>query len=155
MKDLDQKFRRRGIVDKKIDRSNVLELKKVVKLYGWPDRRLVGVKGELAAWLIAQHADFDIKFQKSCLKYMTASIPSNSNNYKLIAYLTDRILVNEGKRQLYGTQFHMSKDKLIPQPIKSISLLDKRRQKYRLGQMDRYATRLMRSFKKAQENRER
>ncbi|TSC96384.1 MAG: Uncharacterized protein Athens101426_389 [Parcubacteria group bacterium Athens1014_26] len=51
-----------------------------------------------------------------------------------IAYLKDRILINEGKKQLFGTQFITNKqnNKLTPRPIKDIKNLEKRRKEYNL-----------------------
>ena len=44
-----------------------------------------------------------------------------------VAYLTDRVLVNEGKKQLFGTQFLEVNGKLVPQPIADEANLEKRR----------------------------
>ncbi|MEW6170839.1 MAG: DUF6624 domain-containing protein, partial [Candidatus Omnitrophota bacterium] len=50
-----------------------------------------------------------------------------------IAYLKDRILINEGKKQLFGTQFYFNKKKkLIPYSISNPKNLDKRRKEYGL-----------------------
>jgi len=40
----------------------------LVKKYGRPSSKFVGLAGESAAWLIAQHSDYDVKFQERCLK---------------------------------------------------------------------------------------
>jgi hypothetical protein len=52
-------------------------------------------------WLLAQHADFDVGFQKSALEKIKAKFGTNSQNYK---YLHDRITCNTTGTQKYGTQ---------------------------------------------------
>lgn len=49
------------------------------------------------AWLLVQHMDNDLSFQKWFLAYL----PEGSENYK---YLSDRVLRGEGKKQRFGTQ---------------------------------------------------
>jgi hypothetical protein len=50
-----------------VDADNVAWLKTVVAKVGWPGRAMVGKDGAHAAWLLAQHADRDPVFQRSCL----------------------------------------------------------------------------------------
>lgn len=117
----DQKVRKKGVFDPILDQENTAVLKKIIKMYGWPTTNFVGKKASHFAWLLVQHADSDPKFQKHCLDLME----KNTVDW---AYLTDRILINEGKPQIYGTQFYEdSNEKLIPRPIKNINTLEKRR----------------------------
>ena len=55
------------IITKQIVISNTINLKKIIEKIGWPSEDKVGVRGESSAWLIAQHSDHDVKFQKKCL----------------------------------------------------------------------------------------
>lgn len=142
---IDQKIRRKamktGIWDKKIDKKNTLEMREIIKKYGWPIINLVGKKASKNAWLLVQHADHDVKFQKKCLKLMEDIYKRNSNfiNKTNIAYLRDRILVNEGKKQLFGTQFYTNKKGIFGvRPIKDIKNLDKKRKKYGLPPFSEY-----------------
>jgi len=72
MVEIDQKMRsglkKGGKWENKIDVKNTREMKKIVKKYGWPDIDLVGEEGSNGAWLLVQHADLDVEFQKKCLK---------------------------------------------------------------------------------------
>ena len=54
------------------------------------------------------------------------------------AYLTDRVLVADGKKQLYGTQFHDVKGKMEPQPIEDEASVDKRRKEMGLSTLAEY-----------------
>ena len=50
-----------------------------------------------------------------------------------IPFLTDRILLNEGKKQLYGTQYEFDQQgNIIPRPIDSVTKVDERRGEYGL-----------------------
>ena len=140
----DQAMRFSGKWDAKIDRNNTKTLKKIIKKYGWPDIALVGKKASQGAWLIAQHADHDVKFQKYCLKLITERLKDRKIDPKNFAYLTDRVLVNSGKLQLYGTQFYLNKKgQLVPRSIKNKKELSKRRKKFYLEPFTKYKARLM------------
>ena len=57
-------------------------------------------------FLLAQHADNDIGLQKRALRWLRASEVEQQR----IFYLRDRVRVNSGRRQLYGTQVGYSVD---------------------------------------------
>jgi hypothetical protein len=79
-------------------------LKQIVAEYGWPGISMVGPDGADAAWLIAQHADFDVPFQRQCLALVEEAHRRGEVTGMHLAYLTDRVLIVEHKPQLYGTQ---------------------------------------------------
>lgn len=109
-----------------IDRNNTHWLKNVVKRYGWPTTSLVGKEGSEEAWLLVQHADLDPAFQRLCLDLM-AKLPEGEISKTDFAYLTDRVLLAEGKKQLYGTQFIWVNGKYTPNPIEDEANVDKMR----------------------------
>lgn len=111
-----------------VDKNNTDWLKQVVQQHGWTGKSLVGVDGAHAAWLLVQHADHDVNFQKQCLLLMEKAVKSGEADGKDFAFLTDRVRTGEGKLQLYGTQM-MLKDggKYVPLPIEDESNVDKRR----------------------------
>lgn len=118
-----------------IDRKNTEHIKQIIKKYGWPTIFLVGKKASNYAWLLVQHADHDVAFQKKCLKLIEKSYKNNqkSINPANIAYLTDRVLVNESKRQIFGTQFyHNRSGNFVPRPIRDAKNLEENRAKYGL-----------------------
>ena len=96
----------------------------IIAEHGWLDRDLVGDKGAHAAWLLVQH-DFEVSFQKGCLRLMKKSNVASVD----IAYLTDRILVTEGKKQLYGTQFGMDGGEYGVLPLEDPDSIEVRREK--------------------------
>jgi len=131
----DQKMRKdahqSGKWDEKIDRNNTAALKEIVAQYGWPTEELVGSEASHNAWLLAQHADHDHEFQKQVLGMLTQK--------REIAYLTDRILVAEGKEQEFGTQFQSDgKGGWELYPIRDQAKINARRNEYELETLEEY-----------------
>ncbi|MCL5090757.1 MAG: hypothetical protein M1514_01970 [Patescibacteria group bacterium] len=121
----DQEMRTAFRVDQKIDKENTQELKEIIKKIGWPTISKVGPIASWAAWLIAQHADHDPEFQKECLSLIEDCYQKGDVNPLNLAYLTDRVAVNFGQKQIYGTQWKNNEVK----PIENPENLDQRRQK--------------------------
>ena len=129
------------VFDDKVQRANTERLKKIIEKYGWPTIDLVGEKASRNAWLIVQHADHRVKFQKKCLAMMREIYQRNPRNISRenIAFLTDRILVNTKKKQLFGTQFYVNKKNIFTyRPIKNFRNLDKRRKEYNIPPFREY-----------------
>ncbi|WKZ24773.1 MAG: hypothetical protein QY321_04125 [Patescibacteria group bacterium] len=136
----------------KIDKANTEKLKIIIEQYGWPNEKLVGKKACLAAWLIAQHADHDVRFQKRCLKILEKEVDkktiSTQNLNSYLALLTDRLLVNSGKYQKYGTQFYRNKKgEYKNRPIADIKNLEKRRRSMGLEPFKVYKKRMLDFYK--------
>jgi hypothetical protein len=126
-----------ALVSKKgmeIDEKHRQRLAEVIDEYGWPGITLAGPDGANAAWLIAQHADADVKFQQRCLQLMEAA-PAKEVELSNVAYLTDRVLVNEQKPQRYGTQM---RENFEPQPIEDPENVDWRRAQVGLPPLAQY-----------------
>lgn len=130
-------FKKLAATANKADEENTTWLKQVVDDCGWPTRTLVGNDGASAAWLLVQHADADPKFQRKCLDLMVA-LPKNEVSQTDIAYLTDRVLLAEGKKQIYGTQCSMVEGKLVPRPLEDKANVDKLRKEVGLPPLAEY-----------------
>ena len=133
--------------DSSVDDSNTKSLKDIISKYGWPTISSVGVEASQAAWLIAQHADHDIDFQAQCLEMMRQLEPQDVSPTNR-AYLEDRVRVNQGKAQIYGTQFNGKVDKLEPQPIEDEEHLDERRASVGLGPFKEYRKQIEEMYQK-------
>ena len=66
----------KGSASKETFQNDVTQLKTIIGTVGWPTISRVGFEASSAAWLIAQHADYDKEFQKDCLKLMENSAPN-------------------------------------------------------------------------------
>jgi hypothetical protein len=88
---------------------------------------LVGEDGAGAAWLLAQHADHDPVQQRAFLHALRSAAVRGQASRAHLAYLEDRVRVNAGQPQLYGTQFTVTDGELGPSPIEDRERLDERR----------------------------
>ena len=108
----------------RIETDNAAWLKQVIAKRGWPGKSLVSQDGAKAASLFVQHADRDRDFQKQALVLLEAAVAKGEAEAADLAYLTDRLLVAEGKPQRYGTQFHIVGGTLLPHPIEDEANVD-------------------------------
>lgn len=115
-----------------IDGVHNWRIHKIIEKYGYPTQKLVGKKGMRKFFILIQHQDFDHELQKICLEQCDFNKENN-------APLTDRVLVNAGKPQIYGTQFYRNKEgEMVPRPIKNKKNLSKRRKAVGLGSFSEY-----------------
>ncbi len=137
----DQDLRYNNKFDEKLDKINTDKLKVIISQIGWPRISQVSKKVSDGAWLLVQHSDHDPLFQKKCLKLIKELVKEKEIDIKLIPLLEDRILVNDGKKQIYGTQFYKNKKtgKLIPKPIKNPKNVNEIRKSVGLEPLDVYS----------------
>ena len=126
----------------KIDADNTAFMKKVIDKHGWPGKILVGADGALAAFLMVQHATADPAFQERCLVLLRKAVEQGEARAPDMALLTDRVLVQAGKPQIYGSQFHTVNGRLVPELIEDEANVDARRKEVGLGPLAEYARRL-------------
>lgn len=126
--------------------GNTEQLKKIVKQYGCITINTFGEESSHYAWLIVQHSNHDIEFQKSYLELM---ISSKDVLLRDIAYLADRVLINQGKKQIYGTQFDPKtlEGNYSPFPIYKEEALDARRKEMGLCSMKEYKEEMWEKYK--------
>ncbi len=146
MKAIDQEMRKNlndTEWDDEIDRRNTESMKRIVEQIGWPTVSKVGKETSTSAWLLVQHADHDPEFQQQCLTLMQQE-PEGEVSLRDIAYLEDRVRVNTNRGQMYGTQFHETRDdsgKVVryePQPIEDPEHLNERRVRMGLEPHEEY-----------------
>jgi len=118
------------------DEKNRKRLAEIIEQSGWPKLSLVGEKAALSAFAVLQHADLD--FKKRCLPRLRAAAESGEAKLKWLAFLEDRVLVGEGKKQLYGTQLIDSGSGNRLEPIEDEANVDERRAKMGLGPLAEY-----------------
>jgi hypothetical protein len=114
-------------------------LDQIMDEYGWPTAELVGEEAARAAWLIAQHADRQLNVQRRALRLMQQAVSAGSANPRELAFLRDRTLVNEGRKQIYGTQIAGVKDgSPIPWPCEEPERMDELRAEVGIEPFDEY-----------------
>ncbi len=108
-------------------RSNFPLAKKILNEHGFPGYKMVGKESSGNYFLFVQHSDFDVAFQKQVLPLIKAEVDKNNASGAMYAYLVDRINLNEGMEQVYGTQVIMGKNGTKLKPCMDTLNLDKRR----------------------------
>jgi hypothetical protein len=94
----------------------------------WPGWQLVGRDGADAAWLVAQSAIEDVGLQHRCLEMLEVSVACGDADPVHLAYLADRVRMNDGRDQLYGSQFVLGEHgDLQPWPVYDAAAVDARR----------------------------
>jgi hypothetical protein len=95
----------------------------------YPDIMLVGYDPACDFWLLVQHQDSDTVLQKEVLKYMKWAVDHKQAPEHQYAFLVDRVRLNTGQKQLYGTQYWLNKDKTayIPRPLEDSMNVNRRR----------------------------
>lgn len=137
-----------------VDAANREWMKGVIEKHGWPGKSLVGADGAHAAWLLVQHADPDRPFQKQCLELLKDAVKAGEADGKDLAYLTDRVLVGEGKKQVYGTQLTGKDGKLVPQPVEDEAEVDARRKAVGLQPLAEYVEAANKFYKQPEPKKE-
>ena len=117
----------------RVDAENLPWFKEVVAEIGWPGRSAVGEDGAEAAWLLAQHADTNPGFQRQCLDLLAVAADQGEATRVQVAYLTDRVLLAEGKPQEFGTQVTARSGQWVPCQLRDPGSVDQRRAAMSLG----------------------
>lgn len=131
-----------------MDADNAARMRAIVRQHGWPAPSLVGRDGTEAALLLVQHADHS--FQKEMLPLVEKAYKRGEVPGQTYALLLDRVLVGEGKPQVYGTQAKPFKDwegqEPLLQPIEDEANVDKRRAEIGLPPLSEYRQMLRRMY---------
>lgn len=85
-------------------RQNTSIMKNLFYKYGFLDSSSLGKNGAFNFWLIVQHSDFDLNFQKKVLNSMKKSVQKKRTDRSNYAYLFDRVQINSNQKQKFGTQ---------------------------------------------------
>ncbi len=136
--DSEEKSKKIWEVLAKSDEENLIVVEDLLNKYGWLGRSSIGYRGEITLFLVVQHAP--LAKQKKYVELMKAAVAKNEASAINLAYLEDRILVNEGKKQVYGTQviFNKSTAKYEVLPVIDERRLNERRLKLGLQPIEDY-----------------
>jgi hypothetical protein len=120
-------------------RANNQRLHAIFKQFGWPGVSMVGKDGADAVWLLVQHADEDKALQRFALHLLKEAVRKGEASKSNLAYLTDRVRVNAGQKQIYGTQLEWpDADHPRPKPTEDPANLNKRRAAMGLEPIEEY-----------------
>ncbi|MBR7720151.1 hypothetical protein KCG47_06830 [Microvirga sp. SRT04] len=121
-------------------------LEKIVRQFGFPGFREVGKTSSYNFWLLVQHADAHVDFQRKVLKLMRREVERHNADPVNYAYLVDRLAINTGQLEEYGTQVKYtgnvgddySKVVAIPVSLRDPKNVDKRRAAIGMGPLQDY-----------------
>ncbi|HFK5585274.1 TPA: DUF6624 domain-containing protein [Elizabethkingia anophelis] len=94
---------------KKIDLESVDIVAKIIDKYGWLGKDKIGKEANETLFLGIQHID-DLVVQSKYLPAIKDAVKKGNAEPWHLAFLTDRILMNQGKKQIYGTQKIITKN---------------------------------------------
>ncbi|MDE3055630.1 MAG: adenylyltransferase/cytidyltransferase family protein [Verrucomicrobiota bacterium] len=163
MQELDQKARSKLLNIKtfseelwkdvqEIDSKNGQKLKEIVSEYGWPGVSIIGLDGSSALWLLVQHQDQDVLFQKQCLNLLKTAVQEYEASPKSLAYLTDRVNMNENQPQIYGTQWVQQDGKFLLYTVEDREHLDHRRAEMGLSAIEEYKKQIQAAYQLSDED---
>lgn len=123
------------------------KLEKIFNRTGYPGYDQVGTGGSYDFWLLVQHLDKWPAFQQRVLDSMQKQMARNNASPKDFAYLTDRVRLNSGQKQLYGTQVGYNTDscQAVPKPLENPESVNKRRKAVGLERIERYLNQMSES----------
>jgi hypothetical protein len=122
----------------KQDSFNLSRVLSILDSCGWIGVKQIGAKANQTLFAVIQHADSSILIKYFPL--LAKSYELNETPGKYYALMLDRILVDRGQKQLYGTQMQMEKKdgKFIPYPIEDEAGVNQRRKKVGLEPLEEY-----------------
>ncbi len=125
-----------------IAKAKGVELDSLIELHGWPRQNLVGQEQLRGAVMILTYSDTAL--QKKYLPEIINAVEYGELDGRYLATLTDKILISDGEKQLYGTQYlyNDSTENYEIAPIENEIDLDKRRLELGLDSMDVYLKRI-------------
>ncbi|HAY3553041.1 hypothetical protein KRE47_07445 [Elizabethkingia meningoseptica] len=87
----------------RVESVNVDKVLSIIDKYGWLGKDEIGEEGNTTLFLTVQHYK-NAEVQKKYLSILEDASKKGKAEPWQYAFLTDRILMNEGKPQIYGTQ---------------------------------------------------
>ncbi len=96
-------------------------IKALYQQYGYLGEKKIGEEGASDFWISIQHADNDVEFQQEMLEAMQKEIENGSQDKYHYAMLEDRVNVNLGKPQRFGSQLEYNE---LGQAIPKNGLVD-------------------------------
>lgn len=121
-------------------------LRNAVQERGWPKRSVVGDSAAKAAWLMLQHTEMH-DWADEMLPVLERLADSGEVKRTELALFTDRVLMNRGQPQRYGSQFNFVDGKMVAHPIEDLAHVDARRAEIGLPPMAEYARVLSEAYK--------
>ena len=114
-------------------------LEEIFEKFGYPGYDLVGKMGSQHFWLMVQHCDSDPAFQRRVLEKLKIEVDKKNADGSNYGLLTDRVKINSGEKQIYGTQVtYNSLGQAYPKNLADSASVNKRRAEVGLEPIEEY-----------------
>jgi hypothetical protein len=123
------------------DSLDLFRVLAIIDSAGWLGPNEVGAKASQALFLVLQHADAKPDIQEAYLPIMREAVAESKARGHELAMLEDRVAVNHGRPQIYGSQIGWKNGKGFIQPIADEEHVNERRAAVGLEPLEKYAER--------------
>ncbi|UOQ78981.1 hypothetical protein MUN84_10920 [Hymenobacter sp. 5516J-16] len=129
------------------DARNLQRITTLLDTHGWPTKAAVGNTGTTTVFLVIQHSD--LATQQKYFPMAKQAAERGDLSKSALALLQDRILIGQGKPQLYGSQLHTdpTTGKTAFSPIEDEAHVDERRAALGMEPLASYAKRFGLEYK--------
>ena len=123
----------------KKDSVNLIKVQSILDKYGWLGPDVVSNRGSITLFIVIQHADQQV--QEKYLPMMRDAVKKGNARPADLALLEDRVALEEGKKQIYGSQIALDPKtgKNSIRPIEDEPNVNKRRAAVGLEPLEEYA----------------
>jgi hypothetical protein len=121
-----------------IDSINLVKVKAILDKHGWLGADSIGKKGNYTLFLVIQHGDQST--QEKYLPMLREAVKNGNAKGSDLALMEDRVLLGQGKKQVYGSQIGMDNQtqQYYVSPLEDPDNVDKRRASVGLEPMAEY-----------------
>jgi hypothetical protein len=124
-------------IDRDIDYEDQARVVSLLEKCGWPQKAIVGEKGLTAVFLVIQHASKALR--EKYFPLIKASAEKGELALRAVAMMEDRMLMENGKKQKYGTQLiSYNNGPLQLHPIEDEGNVNQRRAAMGMGTIEEY-----------------
>ena len=113
-------------VSQRVDQAHAKRLTEIFDSIGFPDTAKVGREGMSAFLLLLQHMP-TIELRERSLEPITRAFSNKEMPPMAYANFVDRLRVQKGKKQIYGSNFDLKDGRMVLSPTEDLTHLDKRR----------------------------
>jgi hypothetical protein len=123
------------------DSLDLVRIRAIIDSAGWLGSEEIGHTANQALFLVIQHADAKPEIQAEYLPLMREAVAAGKARPDELAMLEDRVAVNHGRPQIYGSQIGWKDGKGFVQPIADEEHVNERRAAVGLEPLEKYAER--------------
>jgi hypothetical protein len=121
-----------------IDSCNLVQIEGIIAKYGWLGMTVVGPSGNNTFFFVIQHSD--LATQIKYFPLLEESVKAGESKRSHLALMKDRILMRQGKNQIYGSQVVLNTaGEQEFYPIEDEKNVNKRRAEMGMTTLEEYA----------------